>query len=492
MKILKSSQVRELDAYTIANEPISSWELMERASRKFTQWLLGKFADNRVFHVFCGMGNNGGDGLAISRILSGKGYIVRAYIVRHREKGTPDFELNAEKLKYHLTPVYIDSPSDYMEPQEGIIIDALLGSGLKNAVTGLLAEVIQRINNSARLIVSVDIASGLYDDRMNDPGDVIITPHYTVAFQCPRLSFVIPQCERFVGEWHVVDIGLSEERMASIETDYFLTTRENLPHLIRKRGKFSHKGTFGHALLLAGSYGKMGAAVLAAKACMRSGAGLLTTFIPRCGYEIMQISLPEAMVLTDTDELRLTGIPSLQHYSAVGIGPGIGTEPDTAAALVSLLQSAGVPVVIDADGLNILAANSEFLAYLKENTILTPHPKEFSRLAGSCSDGFEMIRKAQDFAQKFKVIICLKGAHTAVVLPDRKVYFNTTGNPGMATGGSGDVLTGVVLGLLAQGYAPEVAARLAVFKHGEAGDHAAARKSGSALIASDLVEYLTW
>lgn len=492
MKILTSSQIRELDAYTIEHEPVSSWELMERASRVFAQWLIDKFGEREVYHIVCGMGNNGGDGLAVSRILLQRGYRVQTYIVRHKEKGSPDFETNRSLLREIVPPMEIFSSKDLPSLEDGIIVDALLGSGLNAAVRGLLADVITQLNAAGLPIVSIDIASGLFDDRPNQRGDVIIRPDYTVSFQCPRLCFVIPQCHAYVGDWQVVDIGLSTEYLQRLSSSYFLTTRENLPHLLKKRGKFSHKGTYGHAVLMAGSYGKMGAAVLSAKACLRSGAGLITTYIPKCGYEIMQISLPEAMVITDPQQDSLSVAPVLEMYSAVGIGPGIGTNAHARNMLQQVLQQVKVPLVLDADALNLLAENPSLLPYLQENTILTPHPKEFQRLVGACEDGFDMLRKAQDFSKKHKVIICLKGAHTAVVLPNGNVYFNTTGNPGMATAGSGDVLTGVILGLLSQGYAPDIAARLAVFKHGEAGDFAAARKSGTSLIASDLIEYLFW
>lgn len=492
MKILSAAQIRELDAYTIRNEPVPSIDLMERAAKAFVQWLLCKFDEEREFIIFCGKGNNGGDGLAIARMLIGRGNSVRVLIAEHRESGTPDFEINLQRLEGLTEPVPVRSGDGFALSSTGIIIDALLGTGLNSPARGLLADVASAINSSGLTVVAVDIASGLFADKANAAEDAIVKPDYTVSFQVPKLAFFIPDCYPYVGEWSVADIGLDGEFLEKLPSDYFLTTRENLPHLKKKRGKYSHKGTYGHALMIAGSYGKMGAAVLSARACLRSGVGLLTAYIPACGYEIMQVAVPEAMVITDPGKGFLVSVPEALGYSAIGVGPGIGTGPATLGAFKTLLESFTGRMVVDADALNLLASHPELLELLPENTVLTPHPKEFQRLAGAYSDGFEAIQKARAFARRYKIVICLKGAHTAVALPDGKVYFNSTGNPGMATGGSGDVLTGIILGLLAQGYEPALAARLAVYRHGEAGDRQAAWRTEEALIASDLIEGLRW
>ncbi|ODS84148.1 MAG: bifunctional ADP-dependent (S)-NAD(P)H-hydrate dehydratase/NAD(P)H-hydrate epimerase [Cytophagaceae bacterium SCN 52-12] len=492
MKILSAAQIRELDAYTIRTEPVPSVDLMERAAKAFVQWLLCKFDEAHEYAIFCGKGNNGGDGLAVARMLIGRGNSVKVFIVEHRESGTPDFEENLRRLEGLTEPVFVRSAAGFSLPATGIVIDALLGTGLISPARGLLADVIPAINDSGLTVVSVDIASGLFTDKANESEDVIVKPDYTVSFQVPKLAFFIPDCYPYVGEWHIADIGLDREFLEKQPSDYFLTTRENLPHLKKKRGKYSHKGTYGHALMIAGSYGKMGAAVLSSRACLRSGVGLLTAYVPGCGYEIMQIAVPEAMVMTDPGRRFLVSMPESLIYSAIGAGPGIGTEQGTLEAFKNLLERFPGPMVLDADALNLLALHPELLELLPENAVLTPHPKEFQRLAGASGDGFGMVGKARDFARQHKVIVCLKGAHTAVVLPDGKVYFNSTGNPGMATGGSGDVLTGMILALLAQGYTPDVAARLAVYRHGEAGDRQAAERTEEALIASDLIEGLRW
>ncbi|WP_031525582.1 bifunctional ADP-dependent NAD(P)H-hydrate dehydratase/NAD(P)H-hydrate epimerase [Dyadobacter crusticola] len=493
MKILGAEQIRALDKHTIQNEPVSSLDLMERASAAFVNWFCSEYVNTRPVSVFCGKGNNGGDGLAIARLLSQRSYDVQVVIVEYTDKSSEDFQANLIRLQDQLTPVYIHSAIDFpVISAKAVCIDALLGSGLSRPVEGLLAEIITRINALPNRVVAVDLASGLYTDQSNAKEEVIIEPDFTVTFQLPKFSFLFPQNVAFTGAWHVVDIGLNQEFINQAESPYFFTDQQAAETLVKPRGKFSHKGTYGHALLLAGSFGKMGAAVLSGKACLRSGVGLLTMHSPLCGYEIIQISIPEAMVLADQAQNHLSNLPELSSYSAVGIGPGVGQESDTAKVLEQLLEEVRVPLVIDADALNILSTNRELLNKLPENTILTPHPKEFQRLAGDSENEFDRLELGRDFAAKHKVIVCLKGANTAVILPNREVHFNSTGNPGMATGGTGDVLTGIILSLLAQKYKPHEAAIFGVYQHGLAGDKAAAQRGQSALIASDLVESLGW
>jgi hydroxyethylthiazole kinase-like uncharacterized protein yjeF len=493
MKILNVSQIRELDAFTIENEPISSLNLMERASQAFVGWFTNQFDAEKPVSVFCGKGNNGGDGLAISRILHGQGYSVQLFIIEYTADASADFRQNLELLPADLPVITIDDDRLLPAPDNNhLVIDALLGSGLSRPVTGLLQQVIQKINASSATIVSVDIASGLYVDKSNEKTDVIVQPDHTVTFQLPKLAFMMPQNAVFTGEWHVVDIGLAGQYIEQAPTPYYFTDRDAGEALIKVREKFSHKGTFGHALLLAGSYGKMGAAVLSARACLHAGAGLLTIHIPECGYEIMQISLPEAMVSVDRNQRVITSFPELDSFSAIGIGTGIGQEPLTVRTLDELLDTIEVPLVLDADALNILSKHPDLLEKLPAQTILSPHPKEFQRLAGDAANEFDRLELARSFAQKYKVIICLKGAFTAVVLTNGEVHFNSTGNAGMATGGSGDVLTGILTSLLAQKYTPENAAVLGVYQHGLAGDRAAEKKTKTAMIASDIIENLGW
>ncbi|WP_426293218.1 NAD(P)H-hydrate dehydratase [Dyadobacter endophyticus] len=493
MKIFNVEQIRAMDAYTIAREPINSIDLMERASQAFVRWFCNQYVNTRPIAVFCGKGNNGGDGLAIARILSGCGYDVQVFVVEYNLNATDDFRQNLSRLADHLTPRLIQSENDLPRLEKKVVcIDALLGSGLSRPVEGLLGIVIKYLNDLPNRLLAVDIASGLYTDRPNGPSDIIIKPRYTITFQLPKLSFMLPQNAEYVGEWHVVDIGLSSEYIKNTDTHYYFTDKPEAEKRIKPRQKFSHKGTFGHAVLIAGSYGKMGAAVLSGKACLRSGVGLLTMHVPACGYEIAQISVPEAMTTVDESEKYISEAPDLGSATAIGIGPGIGQAPATAKVLEKILGQAKVPVIIDADALNILSTHPHLLYKLPANTILTPHPKEFQRLAGDSSNEYERLEKARMFSSKYKVIICLKGANTAVVLPNGEVHFNSTGNPGMATGGTGDVLTGIITSLLAQKYAPADAAILGVYQHGLAGDRAAEVRGQTALIASDVVECLGW
>ncbi|TLV01214.1 NAD(P)H-hydrate dehydratase [Dyadobacter luticola] len=493
MKILNVTQIRELDAYTIQNEPISSLDLMERASNAFVGWFTNHFVNTRPVHIFCGKGNNGGDGLAVARILSIQGYDVSVSIINYTDHASEDFKSNLDRLDAHLKAQTLSSVDDFPEVTPNVVcIDTLLGSGLSRPVEGFLAEIIKKLNALPNKLISIDIASGLYADQPNQKEDIIIEPHCTVTFQLPKLAFMLPQNAKFTGEWFVVDIGLNGDFIQNAETPFYYTDKKAAEAIIKPREKFSHKGTFGHALLIAGSYGKMGAAVLSGKACLRSGVGLLTMHLPECGYEIIQISIPEAMAITDSDPKHNTALPELDSYSAIGIGPGIGQDSKTAAMLKSLLEIVKAPLAIDADALNLLSQDQTLYEKLPENTVLTPHPKEFQRLAGDSENEYKRLEIARDFAKKHKVIICLKGANTAVILPSGEVHFNSTGNPGMATGGTGDVLTGIVTALLAQKYEPADAAVLAVYQHGLAGDRAAERKGQSALIASDVVDCLGW
>lgn len=493
MKILSVDQIRKLDASTIANEPISSLDLMERAAHTFSWWFCNQFQNKQPVAIFCGKGNNGGDGLAVARILTQKSFSVQVFIVEHSPNASADFRKNLERLDNHLTPQFIKSPEDIPTlKKDWLCIDALLGSGMSRATEGILANVITHINQSDNITISVDIASGLFADRSNGKNDIIIEPQFTISFQLPKLAFMLPKNAKYVGEWRWLDIGLDQNFIAKAETSNYYSDAEVIEGITKTRDKYSHKGTFGHALIIAGSYGKMGAALLAGKACLRSGVGLLTMHVPECGYQIVQISIPEAMATVDTDKNCNTAFPDISSYSAIGVGPGLGQDLKTVEMFRDLIKSVKSPLVIDADALNILSQNPDLLAYIPAKSILTPHPKEFQRLIGDSKDEYERLEKGREFAQKHQVIVCLKGANTAVILPNGDIHFNSTGNPGMATGGTGDVLTGIITGLLAQGYEPEKAAILGVYEHGLAGDRAASKKGQSALIASDVIENLGW
>lgn len=464
---------------------------MERAAQAFVVWLCSHYDTTTSIHIFCGKGNNGGDGLAIARLLFQKNYTVTSTIINHTSNPSTDFLINESRLKESQPVHYINSENELTEiAGNTLVIDAILGSGLTRPTSGIVQAVIKKINDSGSKIVSIDIASGLFADQLNNPNDTIIQPETTISFQLPKLAFLFPENELFVGNWETVPIGLSTDFLTNEPTIFFYTNETSAVVQKKSRPKFSHKGTFGHALLVAGSYGKIGAAVLSARSCLYSGAGLLSIHAPACGYTILQSVVPEAMVSVDQQEHVISSLPILTPYKAIGFGPGVGQSFRTRLALKQLLTTSRVQMVLDADALNILASNRELLKLLPKNTILTPHPKEFERLAGSSKSSQERLLKGIDFAVKYQVIICLKGAHTAVILPDGTVHFNSTGNAGMATGGSGDVLTGLILGLLAQGYEPEQAAQLGVYLHGKAGDNAVFNSFSGTILASDIINFI--
>jgi NAD(P)H-hydrate epimerase len=371
---------------------------------------------------------------------------------------------------------------------DDIIIDAIFGSGLGRPVTGLTRDVINEINRSDALKVSVDVPSGLFcENNAGNDNESIIKADFTLTFQFPKLSFLFPENMKYVGIWKVLPIGLHESAITNTHTPFRLLSGEDILPLLKTRNKFDHKGVFGHGLLISGSYGKIGAAVLGARAALRTGIGLITVHLPSCGNDIMQSSVTEAMVQPDENEKVVSSIPGTDGYSSVGAGPGIGTGSETQAALKTLLHVCRRPMVLDADALNILSMNKEWLELLHPGTILTPHPKEFERLAGKATDSYDRLQKQREFSGRYKCIVILKGAHSSVSFPDGSVYFNNTGNPGMATAGSGDVLTGMVLSLLSQGYSSENAAMIGVYLHGLAGDIAAGESSFESLTASDII-----
>ncbi len=493
MKILTPAQIRALDAYTIANEPIKSIDLMERAANAFVNWFMQQFpaSQQRPINIFCGPGNNGGDGLAIARLLNRKYYSVEVYVCEIGGNRSPDFEKNLKKIPSRrglpVTTLKEQDTFPNFEKKE-IIIDAIFGSGLNRAITGYWAMLIQHLNALPNEIVSVDIPSGLYAEAATI--GAVIHATYTLSFELPKRAFFFPENQDRIGNCYIQPIGLNQQFIQNEKVDNYLITKNSVQSLLKKRNKFSHKGTFGHALLMVGSLGKMGAAILATKACLRSGAGLVTVHVPKCGYTIMQLGCPEAMTSVDAEEHYLSDYPAIEPYKTIGVGCGIDQKEATQKALFALLQQVDSPMVLDADALNILANNPDQLKHIPTNSILTPHPKEFERLFGKTMNDFARNELQLAKAKALNCIILLKGANTAIALPDGTCYFNSTGNPGMATGGSGDVLTGLLTGLLAQGYTPKSAVILGVYLHGLAGDLAAKDKGQESLIAGDLVDYI--
>ncbi|MGN0032302.1 MAG: NAD(P)H-hydrate dehydratase [Candidatus Limimorpha sp.] len=495
MKIPTITDIRGADAYTIENEPVSSIDLMERASCGMLSWLLPRVRSvKKPIKIFSGMGNNGGDGLALSRLLFKEGVASVVFIVHNGKKYSDDCAENLKRLKNETdVPIFdIESRTDFPEiNDDDVLIDAIVGSGLSRPLEGLVADLITHLNDNEAIRIAVDIASGLNADLpwtlfCKDSSPKILKADYTLSMQFPKMAFLYLENDAFVGRWEVIDINIHRKYIEDIETNNFFTTDDTIKPMLHKRGRHSHKGTFGHALLIAGSEGKTGAALLAAESCLRSGVGLLTVHLPKVAAMPLQVYLPEAMISVDKSEECFSLLPDLTPYSAVGVGPGLGKKEETEAALKKLVQEIRLPLVLDADALNIISENKTLLSFLPEKSILTPHPKEFERLFGKTDNSMQRLALQCEMSQKYKIIIVLKGANTSVSMPNGACFFNSTGNAGMATGGSGDVLTGMILSLLAQRYSPEEAAVLGVFLHGRAGDIAAAEDGMESLIASDI------
>lgn len=494
MKILSVEEIRKGDAFTMEHEPVSDIDLMERAAASCCKWLKNILKKNSYIKIFCGPGNNGGDGLAISRMLLKDNYKVVTYLISHSGKISESCRENLAKLKKSPKAVVIELNETEALPildNKDIVIDALFGSGLNKPVAGFIAEVIRRINDSGALVVAVDVPSGLFcDQSMKNSQCIVVMADYTLSFEFPKLAFLMPENDDYVGEWIILPIRIHPDFISAAETRNFLLTKDVVCGLVKKRHKYSHKGVFGHALLISGSYGRTGAAVLAAKACMRSGTGLLTVHVPKSSYTIIQSAVPEAMTSVDEDESIFSGIKDLQPYNAIGIGPGIGTDKKTQTAFKLLIQGTNTSLVIDADAINILGENKTWLPFLPHGSILTPHPKEFERITHKTTDDFERLELQRELSVRFGIYVILKGAHTSITFPDGKCFFNTTGNPGMATGGSGDVLTGIILGLKARGYTPAEASLIGVFLHGMAGDIASGFYTPEAMIAGDIIQFI--
>jgi ADP-dependent NAD(P)H-hydrate dehydratase / NAD(P)H-hydrate epimerase len=497
MKIFTIDQIREADRYTIENEPITSLMLMERAATNVYQRISELIDSDSVIHILCGPGNNGGDGLVIARLLAKDGFRPTVWLAFNGIQPSEDNRANLALVRdcQEIRMIELNDVSNFkIQEQNGVvIIDALFGSGLNRPLTGFWTDFISEINLIKALKIAIDIPSGLFADRLNDPEDSIFRSDYTLSIEFPKLSFFYIENAATIGNMEIIPIGLHPDFTLRTETKNNYTTFKNAQQILKSRSRISHKGNYGHALMITGSYGMMGASVLSAKSCLRSGVGLLTVHIPKCGYTILQSAIPEAMASVDAGETCFTGFNSKQltRYQAIGIGCGLSTEDEAAKGLKELIFNAKIPMVVDADALNILAENPTWLPFVPPYSIFTPHIKEFERLTERAENSEHRLQIAREFAIKNRIVLILKGANSAIISPTGEVYFNSTGNPGMATGGCGDVLTGIITGLLAQGYSPTVSAVLGVYVHGLAADLAIDdSQSVESLIASDIIEYL--
>lgn len=497
MKIFSAENIRKIDEYTIKNEPVPSIELMERAATTFYKWLTNKIELPSNLCVVSGEGNNGGDGLAFTRIITQKLNIpVSVYIIKIAGKPSKDFKINYTSIIENslVTIKTIKSEKDIPNLQsEALIIDAIFGSGLNRPVEGFIAKMIESINNSNAIVASIDIPSGLFsDNHSNFKHNTIVKADYTLAFEFPKFAFFMPENEDYIGKWEYKSIGLHQQAINDFPTNDYYLSLDCIKPLIKNRKIFAHKGHFGHGLLIAGSYGKIGAGILASQAALKSGIGLLTWHIPQCGYSIAQTATPETMLSIDKNETHFSFISDIEPYNVIGIGPGLGQHTDSVQAMQAIFESINVPLVLDADALNIVAQNQLLQKKLPSNTIITPHVKEFERLTNiTCKNDFERHLLIRQMAIEKEIYIILKGAYTAVACPDGTCYFNSTGNPGMATAGSGDALTGIITSLIAQQYDLKSACILGVYLHGLAADIAVnGNESHESLIASDIIKNL--
>ena len=496
MKIFTSAQIRELDKYTIEHEPVSSFDLMERAARAITRAITDTWGTDMPVVVFAGPGNNGGDALAVARMLAEQRYSVSVYLFNITGNLSEDCKANRQKASDCKAIKAFTEVTDEFDPPQldkgMLVVDGLFGSGLNKPLAGGFASLVKYINQSSATVVSIDVPSGLMtEDNTYNVRANIIRADVTLTLQNIKLSFLFPENQKLIGRLKVLDIRLSKEGMDVVPSHYSMLEENELRPRLLHRGAFVHKGDMGNALIIAGSYGMAGAAVLATKACLRSGAGKVTVCTPRRNNDIMQVSVPEAVMCVGKDDAYFSEAVDSSGFDAVGIGPGLGRQEASAIALITQIRRTQAPIVIDADGLNMLASHRAWLQQLPKGIILTPHPKEFERLAGShFGDSYESLSSARDMAERLQAYIILKGHYTALCMPDGKVVFNTTGNPGMATAGSGDVLTGIITGLLARGYKQADACMLGMYLHGLAGDLAAKDFGVESLVAGDIIKYL--
>ncbi len=489
MKIFSISQVRALDAYTIEHEPVASIDLMERAAQAIFEAYAKSFDLQRPVLIVAGPGNNGGDALALARILVWVKSDVRVLLL-HNGKLSADCETNLRQLRNLKAEIITEITDSFVFPninKETVIVDGIFGSGLSRPAEGIFAEAIDHINRSGCEVLSIDVPSGLHGELNPDTSVPIVKATRTFTLQFPKLAFLLPETGIFAGNWSVLDIGIHPEAISQTETRYFYIKKKDIQPKIKIREKFSHKGTYGHALIFAGSRDMAGAAVLSSVAALRSGAGLVTVHSASCNRIILQTAVPEVIFESDNNEHCISEFRDLTKFNAIAIGPGIGQTGETSFFLKSILSAYSNPIVLDADALNLIAAN-DLPHLIPENSILTPHPKEFERLFGKSTNSYDRLQKASTIAQTHKIIIILKGAHTQIFMPDGKIYFNSTGNAGMATAGSGDVLTGIMAGLLAQGYQPQDAALTGVFLHGLAAD--LIPETEETMLASDIIRGL--
>ncbi|WMN11573.1 NAD(P)H-hydrate dehydratase [Marivirga salinae] len=468
MKILNVQQIREADQFTIKNEPIASIDLMERASGQVVNWVCKHFSNEHEIIVLAGSGNNGGDGLAIARLLSNQNYSVKVVLIMG-ESGSDDFEQNLDRLK-SLKKVEILNDFNFSNSNNDyIFIDAIFGSGLSRPIEGDIAKFVQKVNEAKGIKLAVDIPSGVFADEPS-PGETIFKSDFTLSFQVPKLAFMMAENQQYVGQFEILNIGLSEEFINNCISDYSIYELTKELKLLLKVDSIAHKGIRGRATIIAGGHAKMGAVILAAKGTLHSGIGLLSVQVCPLCIDIIQNQIPEALILEDENDYVLGSFLGYNKQDVLVFGPAIGFANKTIKLLEEILKTFKGQLILDADAITILAKNREMLELLPEGTILTPHHGEFKRLVGNYSNNFEALMQLKSFCKHHKVVVVLKGKFTAVCNEKGQVSFNTTGNQGMAKGGSGDLLCGILAGIAPRVQNPFETAKLAVYLHGFSGD----------------------
>jgi len=492
LKILSAKQIRKADLYTIKNEAIKSIDLMERAALKCFKWIQNKYDLSFSFYVFCGSGSNGGDGLALARMLNLSKYTVECYEIKLGNNFSKDYLTNRKRLEINVNSIKKISQFPIIKNNSKvIIIDSILGSGLNRNTSGLTKDIISKINQTGNEVVSIDIPSGLFsEDNSLNKLDGIAKSTHTLCFNSPKFSFVLPENCKYVGEFHILDIGLDKEYIRSLHSPFYYLTKAFLKKSLKHRKKFDHKGIFGHLLIVSGSKGMMGATILSAKAALSSGVGKLSILSPKCGEHILQTTVLEATLEENIGKNYLSNIYNLK-YDWLAIGPGIGTKTSTKKFLITLLKKVKNPLVLDADALNIISSEKKLLNLVPSNSIITPHPKELEKLVGKWKSDNKKLDLLKNFSKKYKLTCILKGANTTIAFPNGYLFFNSNGNPGMASAGSGDVLTGIIGSLLAQGYSPETSSKLGVYIHGLAGDFAKSKFGEISMTASNIQECIS-
>lgn len=494
MKIFTSNITREIDAATCEAQKIDSLDLMERAAGAVSCEIISRFLPTQRIVVIAGPGNNGGDALAVARMLFEQGYRkIEVFLFNVIGKLSHDCDEERKKLITMEGIDFTEVKKDFQPPylcDEDVVVDGMFGGGLRQPLQGGFKALATYVNDSGAYVISIDVPSGMFGEwNENVRHSDMVHADLTLSFQTPKLAFFFPENADAVGEWKLLDIDLDEKKMKEIPSEFMLVEARSVRPLLKRRPLFSGKRDFGSVMLFAGSAGMMGAAVLASRSCLRCGVGLVTVHSAKVGMSVLQTAVPEALFEPDRNENYVFDMTMHHEHQAVAVGPGLGTNDRTIDALEALLKNCKSPMVLDADALNCIAKRPQLLSLLHANTIITPHVGEFDRLFGEHHNSESRLKKAIDMAKYYNIIIVLKGHYTATVRPTGKVYFNSTGNPGMATAGSGDVLTGVIAALLAQGYRPEVAATIGVYIHGVAGDMAVEKTGEWGLLASDIAEH---